>query len=133
MEDTMDMVYLAKKGGQVVFHIDLQSLRDLYGVSSADMTIPLQEFEAAEGLARVIDGKIFLGKTDAEKRAEKEEEVRAKRDRILLGTVDRVNGIRWETMPEGEKARWREYRQALLDIPEQPGYPDAVTWPEIPE
>ncbi|MDR0709532.1 MAG: phage tail assembly chaperone [Spirochaetaceae bacterium] len=36
-------------------------------------------------------------------------------------------------MPEGEKAQWREYRQALLDIPEQPGYPDTVVWPEVPE
>jgi len=27
---------------------------------------------------------------------------------------------------------WREYRQALRDIPEQPGFPDNIDWPAAP-
>lgn len=29
-------------------------------------------------------------------------------------------------------AEWRAYRQALRDVPSQPGFPDAVTWPAPP-
>lgn len=36
-------------------------------------------------------------------------------------------------LTENEKARWREYRQALRDIPEQAGFPETVAWPEEPE
>jgi hypothetical protein len=126
------MIYLIKKNGLVIPHTDLEAMEALDGISTPDMTITEAEWEAAEGLARIIDGKIVLGKTDAEKRAEKEAEVKAKRDGILLETVDRVNGLWWEAMPEEQKETWRNYRQALLDIPGQEGYPDTVAWPEAP-
>ncbi|HEY1129130.1 MAG TPA: phage tail assembly chaperone [Roseateles sp.] len=28
---------------------------------------------------------------------------------------------------------WSDYRQALRDLPEQPGFPAAITWPPAPE
>ena len=31
-----------------------------------------------------------------------------------------------------KKAQWATYRQALRDIPSQPGYPGSVTWPTKP-
>jgi hypothetical protein len=127
------MIYLIRKDGMVIPHTDLAAMKELDGAETPDMTVTEAEWEAAEGIARVIDGEIFLGKTEEEKRSEKEAEVKAKRDRILLETVDRVNGVRWEAMDGDEKEKWREYRQALLDIPEQEGYPDTVVWPEIPE
>lgn len=34
---------------------------------------------------------------------------------------------------ETERAGWLAYRQALRDIPEQAGYPDAIVWPEPPK
>lgn len=34
---------------------------------------------------------------------------------------------------ETERAGWLAYRQALRDIPEQAGYPDAIVWPEPPQ
>lgn len=40
------------------------------GIKKPDMTITEEEFEAVGGLVRLIDGKIFLGKTDAEKKVE---------------------------------------------------------------
>lgn len=30
-----------------------------------------------------------------------------------------------------DKARWAVYRQALRDIPSQPGFPGNVTWPTL--
>jgi hypothetical protein len=126
------MIYLIKKNGLVIPHTDLEAMQALDGISTPDMTITETEWEAAKGLARIIDGEIVLGKTEAEKREETGAAVKAKRDRMLLETVDRVNGLWWEAMPEEEKTRWREYRQALLDISEQEGYPDTVVWPEVP-
>jgi hypothetical protein len=63
-------IYLAKKNGSVIAHTDLEAMRELDGVNTPDMEVPEAEWYAAEGLARIIRGKIFLGKTDAEKQAE---------------------------------------------------------------
>lgn len=45
-------------------------MKTMDGISVPDMTITEEEFEAAGGLVRLIDGKIFLGKTDTEKASE---------------------------------------------------------------
>jgi hypothetical protein len=127
------LVYLVIQDGRVIPGADLESLKEATGVSGPDMTVTDTEWYAAGSLARVIDGKIVLGRTDAEKRTEKEAEVRTKRDEILLETVDRVNGLWWEAMTGEQKKAWRAYRRALLDIPEQAGYPFEVAWPETPQ
>lgn len=31
-----------------------------------------------------------------------------------------------------QRAAWAAYRQALRDMPEQPGFPDAIDWPQLP-
>jgi hypothetical protein len=64
------MVYLAKKGDAVVHHTDKKALKELDGIAKADMEVSDEEFEAAGGIVRVIDGEIVLGKTEAEKQAE---------------------------------------------------------------
>jgi hypothetical protein len=64
------MVYLAKKDGKVVHHTDPQAMKDLDGIQAPDMTVTDEEFAAADSLARIIGGKIVLGKTDDEKQAE---------------------------------------------------------------
>ena len=58
---------------------------------------------------------------------------RIERDILLRETVDRINPIRWEIMTESEKEAWRKYRQALLDLPEQGGFPFDVVYPTKPE
>lgn len=32
-----------------------------------------------------------------------------------------------------DRTAWAAYRQALRDIPSQAGFPDSVTWPQVPE
>ena len=41
----------------------------------------------------------------------------------------------WPDYPadEAAQAAWRAYRQALRDMPEQPGFPMEVEWPEVPD
>lgn len=70
MKDATKKVYLAIKGDVVIHHTDLSAMETMDGISVPDMTITEEEFEAAGGLVRLIDGKIFLGKTDAEKASE---------------------------------------------------------------
>ncbi len=59
-------------------------------------------------------------------------EKRAKRDALLQTTIDAMNPMRWESMTDGQKQAWREYRQALLDVPQQEGFPNNIVWPEAP-
>jgi hypothetical protein len=62
----MGSVYLARKNGIVVHHTDLQAMKDIDGIDAPELTITDMEFEAAGGLARIINDGIFLGKTAAE-------------------------------------------------------------------
>lgn len=71
MEDsTTKKVYLAIKGDAVIYHTDKQAMLEMDGIAEADMEISDEEFVKAGYLVRLIDGKIFLGKTDAEKARE---------------------------------------------------------------
>jgi len=47
--------------------------------------------------------------------------------------VDSVNPIRWESLTQQQKDDLISYRQALLDIPQQVGFPTSITWPIPPE
>lgn len=64
---------------------------------------------------------------------EKENIVREKRNGLLRRHVDIMNGIRWESLPEEKKQEYRDYRQALLDVTKQEGFPDNVIWPQKPD
>jgi hypothetical protein len=61
-------VYLWKDGNTVIRHIDLTVAAERNGFTQPpDKTITDEEFYAAGCLVRVIDGEIFLGKTEKEK------------------------------------------------------------------
>jgi hypothetical protein len=75
------MVYLAKKNGAVIHHTNKAAMKQLDGIAKPDMEITEAEFEAAGGVARIINGEIFLGQTEAEKQTD----ANAERIRILKG------------------------------------------------
>ena len=60
--------------------------------------------------------------------------VRAERDRKLTSEVDPIagNALRWAALSAEEQAAWAAYRQALLDVPSQAGFPVTHTWPTKP-
>lgn len=66
------------------------------------------------------------------KNTRKAQEVRSERAVLLAQYVDNMNPVRWEAMSEPSKQKWREYRQALLDVPQQAGFPWNVVWPVVP-
>lgn len=62
----------------------------------------------------------------------KAREVRQLRDSRLNTDVDPINAVRWAAMTADEQQAWETYRKALLDIPQQAGFPWNVTWPVMP-
>ena len=58
-------------------------------------------------------------------------EIRAERDYRLHGEVDKIvsNPLRWESLSESKQDEIKAYRQALLDLPQQVGFPTSFTWP----
>lgn len=54
--------------------------------------------------------------------------VRAKRDVLIRAT----DWTQLGDVPEETRQRYVEYRQALRDVPQQPGFPHDVTWPVPP-
>jgi len=51
----------------------------------------------------------------------------------LLHNVDIINPIWYSTLTEQQKNDLVAYRQALLDVPQQQGFPTTIMWPTKPE
>lgn len=75
----------------------------------------------------------YVAPTQAELDAALAAEVRADRDGRLT-EVDAVAGsaLRWTALDAETQALWATYRQALLDVPQQSGFPTDVMWPVKP-
>jgi hypothetical protein len=58
---------------------------------------------------------------------------RGQRD-ALLSEVDSIvgNPLRWASFSEAQQTTWANYRQALLDVPQQAGFPNTINWPTKP-
>jgi hypothetical protein len=50
----------------------------------------------------------------------------------LLSDIDRVNAIWYASLSTDQQQQLITYRQALLDVPQQSGFPAAVNWPAKP-
>lgn len=64
----------------------------------------------------------------AQKLSQQQAVVRAERDRLIAQT-DWTQG---KDIPDAVSQQWASYRQALRDIPQQTGFPWAVSWPQAP-
>jgi hypothetical protein len=113
--------------------IDAHTIKE-YGKGEFLGEITEQEWEQADQLARMIDGKLFLGKTQEEKDREQAQEVRAKRDYLIQQVrwrIERHNDeVELNRTPTEELRPLLDYVQALRDIPQQSGFPENVIFPE---
>lgn len=50
----------------------------------------------------------------------------------LLKKVNSIGFLEWEDLGPEKQAAVRAYKQALLDLPNQSGFPDNIQWPEDP-
>lgn len=85
-------------------------------------------------LHKMANGK-WIAPTQDEFDAAAAAAVKMKREAILGREVDPVatNALRWAAMTDAQRQAWADYRQALLDITKQAGFPHNVTWPAKPE
>lgn len=60
--------------------------------------------------------------------AELAADARLLRDQLLAST----DWTQAADVPQATKDKWAPYRQALRDVPQQPGFPENVQWPAMP-
>jgi hypothetical protein len=98
--------------------------------SDTDTTIDNAAILALVG----TDFGAYVAPTQAELDAGLAAQVRAERDSLLV-EVDVVvsNPLRWASLSSDKQNEWTVYRQALLDVPQQSGFPNNISWPPQPE
>jgi hypothetical protein len=81
------------------------------------------------------DFDAYVAPTQAELDAELAASLRAQRDQKLVEEVDPLvtNPLRWGELTDAKQAEWTQYRTDLLNLPDQAGFPNTVTWPTKPE
>ena len=62
------------------------------------------------------------------------DQVRAERNSLLVTVVDPIAGnvLRWADLSAEQQQAWADYRRALLNVPQQSGFPANVNWPIRP-
>ena len=81
------------------------------------------------------DFTAYVPPTQAELDAAAAAQVRAERDNRLVTEVDPIvtNPLRWADLTAAKQAEWTQYRADLLNVPDQAGFPNSITWPTKPE
>lgn len=104
-----------------------------YTLDPADTDMTINNGELLAAMTAAGDVVAYTPPTQEELNAAKAAQVRTERDQRLL-TVDAIagNALRWAALDADTQAAWAVYRQALLDVPQQAGFPNDVTWPEEP-
>ena len=80
------------------------------------------------------DYAAYVAPTQAELDAELAANLRGQRDQKLAQEVDPIvtNTLRWNELTDAKQAEWTQYRTDLLNLPDQAGFPNTVTWPTKP-
>jgi len=129
------MIYLYQTQTGIEPHTDKEFAENVLNLGEPIAELTEQEWNEADGLARMIDGTLFLGKTQAEKDEEQAREVRSKRDRLIDKEdwrYTRYNSeVRQGLTPSDDIVALDAYIQALRDIPEQVGFPWEIEWPTL--
>lgn len=80
----------------------------------------------------IIDG--VTSQVDYRTDEQKASDIRFARDELLVTEVDPIvtNPLRWAELSSTVQQQWTDYRTALLDVPQQSGFPNEVVWPTKP-
>lgn len=101
--------------------------------SDTDMTINNDDLLSA--MSANGDVAAYVAPTQAELDEQAASAARAERDMKLATEVDPIagNALRWAALTAEQQQAWADYRQALLDVPSQSGFPHDIVWPNKPE
>lgn len=106
-----------------------------YSTSESDDNVDVNYSDRIEGHYDAAEYRIVNGQPEQqliEPTVDWAQLSRDHRDNLLLA-VDRVNPVRYSTLTTEQQAELVAYRQQLLDVPQQAGFPAEVTWPVKPE
>lgn len=84
-----------------------------------------------DGIVKVLTHEEYLQARSSEDSAKANHE-RHQRNQKLWSQIDAMSPIRWELLTEEQKEQMRVYRQELLDVPQQAGFPWEIVWPKYP-
>lgn len=106
-----------------------------YTLDPSDMDMTINNDDLLAEMAANGDVAAYVPPTQEELDAEAAAAIRQERDMRLTTSVDPIAGhaLRWADLSIDQQQAWADYRQALLDIPQQPGFPHDVVWPTKPE
>ena len=105
-----------------------------YTLDPADTDMTINNDELLMAMSANGDVAAYVPPTQEELDAEAAANVRAERNMKLATEVDPIagNALRWAALTEDQQQAWADYRQALLDVPQQSGFPHDVVWPTKP-
>ena len=135
------LIYLKISKNEVNAYGDMESLVDAEAEQKTgrlfDYSITPEEWATADYTARVVDGKLFLGLPQEAVLARQKEAIRNERN-IRLRKCDKMSPMHWNALTDTQKQEWTDYRIALLNVPQQEGFPwggdiDKVPWPVEPD
>lgn len=131
IKEVRDAVYITDEG-----HIDCEINHPEYGwipytiaPDDGDMTIDNEQ------LLDLIDENGGPAPLSEEKRYERYSMyVRIIREDLLIKKVDPIatNVMRYNSLTKSQKEELSKYRQQLLDVTEQEGFPYNIEWPTVP-
>ena len=104
-----------------------------YTLDPADTDMTINNDDLLAVMEAAGDVAAYVPPTQAELDAALSDQLREHRN-SLLSVVDSIagNALRWATLSSEQQDVWAVYRQALLDVPQQSGFPNDVTWPVSP-
>jgi hypothetical protein len=119
--------------------IDVEIKHPMYGwipytINPADTDQTINNDDLMSLINEAGGPSAYVGPTDEELYAMAANSVRSQRDSLLLSEVDPLvtNPLRWAELTAEQQQSYVDYRRALLDIPQQDGFPYDVIWPEKP-
>ena len=110
---------------RIVFEMEIQPDDETGKVKKYEVTYPYSE----ENL-KLAQMYAYNGEATIEDIPITEEEARTQRDKLLSDTD--WTQVLDAPIDSATREAYRTYRQALRDIPEQDGFPETITWPELP-
>lgn len=123
-------IYLTENNEVTEVWNDVKTLEEFAEKYPSISLLGLSEGKAVSG--QVLENGSLVNPTPSE--VTLAARVREKRDMILATEVDAVSGnaLRWAALDAETQDAWATYRQALLDVPQQAGFPKTHIWPNKP-